>query len=483
MLPQVKSLVGDIGSIIAPLRRMINYHGSWTHRLPPEMLVEVGSHLKDDVSLITVTHVCHLWRTALLSSPRLWSHLDFSNEERALVFLERSKSGPLRVDLTSADDPSEVVRETLRETTTRMTMLRTEHDSFLDELLARSMPILATLEITESYDIIEDGKPVQCLPALTFFVISDSDRLRFHTPLLTSFHLTDGPNSGFMKWTTGIVLNFLRNCPLLEIAFFSCSIYPNSDDVVSLPLLHSFTHETPRDKYQLCLFNQIALPSTCRVVLGIEVTDHYHNPWIPGLSTFKDSSYLSDIRTVKIAAYSHNLDVSEDHITFKIELVNSAHRAISFDRISYADEDPSLFSLQGFLDILDRLEIDSVETLCFDSYPAHNHHWHTLPQVTPESVTQVLRKFRNLKTLILIGGDITLYLDGLFSCPTVDTLVVYPTHFTSEAGNMSRVEELVVSRKRAGSPLSVLTVILPFAQRWPLELERLASRVGRVQFL
>jgi len=92
---------------------MINYHDSWIHCLPPEILDAMASHLEDDKSLVAATHVCHLWRTALLSSPRLWSYLDFDYEKRAMVFLERSKSSPVTVDFTESKNLSEVVRRTL----------------------------------------------------------------------------------------------------------------------------------------------------------------------------------------------------------------------------------------------------------------------------------------------------------------------------------------------------------------------------------
>ena len=139
-----------MGITVALLRRMINNHDSRTHRLPPEMLVEVASHLESDTSLVTATHVCHLWRTTLLSSSRLWSHLDFTNEECALVFLERSNSAPLVVDLVDAYDPSEIPRESLNKIATRVTTLQAEHGPFLDELLARPMHMLEVLKVTES---------------------------------------------------------------------------------------------------------------------------------------------------------------------------------------------------------------------------------------------------------------------------------------------------------------------------------------------
>jgi len=251
--------------------------------------------------------------------------------------------------------------------------------------------MLAALEIAEACVLFEKGSS---LPTLTSFSISGFDFLQLHTPLLTSFHLTDGFSSD-SGWTTDIILNFLRNCPLLEVAFFSCDIDPGSNDDVSLPLLNSFTHKSPHDKYQLHLFNRLSLPSTCRAVLGIDVTDHFHNPWVPGLPTLRDSSYFSDVKTVKIAARSHNLDVREDHITFKIELVNPARGATSFDRISYADEHPHLFSLRGLLDILESVELDSVETLCFDHYPVYTRD--ALLEATIEHVTQDSRNFETSK--------------------------------------------------------------------------------------
>ena len=113
----------DIDSTIPSLRQTINYHDSWTHRLPPEILVEVASHFEGDAPLVAATHVCHHWRTALLSSPHLWSHLDFANEERALVYSERSKSAPVCVDITSVHYPSEIVRESLKKIATRVTTL------------------------------------------------------------------------------------------------------------------------------------------------------------------------------------------------------------------------------------------------------------------------------------------------------------------------------------------------------------------------
>jgi len=460
---------------------MINHHESHTHRLPPEMLVAVASHLEYDTSLIAATHVCHLWRVTLLSSSRLWSHLDFANEERALAFLERSKSSPLSVDIVELEEPTEIVKESLKKVATRVTALWAAHDSFLDELLAQFMPELEALEIIDVFEP-PPKKPTH-LPSLTSLVISGFDPLQFRVPLLTSFHLTHDPGSDSMEWAAGILLDFFRNCPLLEDVILSCDVYlDSSDGVISLPLLRTFAHESLCDESQLRLFDHFSLPSTCRVVLVVNATKRHYGPRIPGLPTPRDSSYLSDIRTVKIATHSDYMGANKDRSTLKIDLVNSTLRAISFGRILWSHEHPSALSRQGFLDIFENVETGSVETLCFDHYPTITPY--EALKVTPEYVAQGLFKFRNLKTLILVGCDIIPCLGGLSSCPSVDTLVVHFMYLADPFGSgvISKVEELAVSRKGTGTPLRVLTLVFPPSTKVCLvELERLTSYVGRVE--
>ena len=454
---------------------MINDHDSWAHRLPPEMLVTVASHLEDDTSLVTATHVCHLWRTTLLSSSRLWSNLDFISEECALAFLGRSKSTPLVVDLMDVYTPSEIVRESLNDIATRATTIRAEHSPFLDELLARPMPMLEVLEITES-DELPPKKPAH-LPSLTSLTIYGFDLLLFHAPLLTSFHLAHDSINASQELTAGTLLNFLRNCPLLETVFFDCIVLPDFDEVVSLPLLRSFTHESPCDEYQLYLFDRLSLPSTCQVVLKIDVTEHGPSPWVPSLPTPRNASYFSDIRTIKITADScHPPDVDDNHVTFRTELVNSKHKAISFERISYYSRHPSTFSYRGFLGIPESVGIDSIETLCFDGYPIHTGL--ELRGIIPAPMAQELWKFQNLKTLVLARCSIALFLDKASSCPTIDTLVHRAYDFYVD---LLQMQEFAESRKKAGHPLKTVTLVYPFAKPCPSQLKELRNCVGLVK--
>ena len=252
------------------------------------MLVAVAFHLEEDASLVTATHVCHLW-----------SHLDFANIKRALVFLERSKSVALSGEIPYL---SEIIREYLDGVTTRITT-STVRNPTLDELLAQPIPVLAMTKV--GYYPAE--LPIQCIPSLTSLVVSGFDPLLFHLPHLTFFHLTRVPYDSPPGWTTDCILDFLRGCPLLEVVFLDCGDLDAGPDsnIVSLPLLRSFTHESHGDSYRLRLFDQLSLPSTWRVVLVIDVTDHHSDLWIPHIPTPRDLSYISDIRTVTISAHSY----------------------------------------------------------------------------------------------------------------------------------------------------------------------------------
>ena len=277
------------------------------------------------------------------------------------------------------------------------------------------------------------------------------------------------------------ILDFLRNCPRLEVAFLSCTIqtFTDSEELVSLPLLRSFTHESPYGGYELCLLDRLSLPSTCRVVLVVDVTKHGRDPWVPDLPTPRDASHLSNIRTIKIAALPRNPDIRGGPIVFKFELRSPARGVVSFDRTSNHSQKPTDFSHTGLLDTLERIEVGSVETLCFQNCPAFKTK--QLQATAEPNITQALQRFWNLKTLILAESATILPLDdpNLSSCRTVDTLVILDMFLYDEL--LSRVQRFAESRKKAGFPLKVLTLVLPFAEPYPSELEQLMGCVGWVE--
>ena len=78
------------------------------NRIPRDVLSIIPDYWADedtgDEDLITLTHVCRGWRELFISRPSLWARLDCSNVEKTRVYIERSKSSPLKVCLREDDE-------------------------------------------------------------------------------------------------------------------------------------------------------------------------------------------------------------------------------------------------------------------------------------------------------------------------------------------------------------------------------------------
>ena len=76
-------------------------------RLPPDVIVEVVAYLNpracggDCQPLMTISQVCRYWRETLLSNPESWCFIRSEFPELVPLFLGRSGSYPLEIDLTS----------------------------------------------------------------------------------------------------------------------------------------------------------------------------------------------------------------------------------------------------------------------------------------------------------------------------------------------------------------------------------------------
>ena len=482
------------------LCQIINRNNSLSHRLPPETLAMVASHLEDDASLIAATHVCHLWRAALLSSPRLWSHLSFVNEKRALVFLERSKSVPLYVDLTGADNPSETVQELLRTIGTRVTALRGWHSPFLDVVLHQSTPVLELLDLIE-VDQSVPRMPIQSFPSLKSLIIFGSIRAPFRAPCLTTFRLTYGVAPPPQGGRSNSIAKFLRDCPLLEEVYVKYHedrwIFPNltTDARVSIPSLRSFTHASSYQSVEIGLFNRLSLPPTCQVAFATSVAAGGNSLRFPNIPTLQDPFDLSNIACAKVTARSNNPGSNRDilHVLFIVELVNSRGARISFEVESGRPANPSDYSLCGFPIVSERVEICSAKTLCLDNFGAPQD---PMPEfnlvVTGESITQALQSYGNLETLILVESTRILFLVDFDSCSIFDTLVVYssPVRVPPEVRGsvvdiIDQVGSIAVGRREAGFPIKALILVFgddeETLRECQGELEKLKSCVGHVQ--
>ena len=474
------------------LRRMINRHSSLTHRLPCETLAMVASHLGNGTSLITATRVCHFWRTALLSSPRLWSNLTFVYEKRALAFLERSKSAPLRIDLTGVRTPSEAVQESLRKIGPRVATLRGIHSpsvgGILDGVMDQSAPVLEVLDLSKGG--LEWGIPKRSLPSLRTLIIHGPASVPFCVPYLTAFHFTANDIELSQSIVTNSIVRFLQGCPLLEDVYVRYSDHesPRQDlvtggDLVSIPHLRSFTHVSSFE-VELGLFNQLSFPIACQVKFGIR------GPYcrFPPFLTLQDLFSLSKTMHAKIMARFRNPKPR----CGVPRVVNPRRLGISLEvgsnRSGYLCED----TIHRFLGVFKHVEFSSVETLCLGNFGALGSPTQELGPEGCSNITQALRNFHRLKTLILAESNYILFDADLARCLSIDTLVVYSSQvkiFLVERGPevdiINRVGDIAVARQKAGTPIRTFTLVfgddekvLRGRQR---DIERLKRYSRRVQ--
>ena len=132
------------------------------NRLPPEVLTEVLIHWTDatkdlspslDRSWTRIAHVCHYWREAALSSPRLWSNFALGALDWTREMLVRSKLAPLRIAVFSLHTRLHV--ESLKLVLQELPRIEKFEFRFLDEIdngmeLGPSAPLLRSLIFASS---------------------------------------------------------------------------------------------------------------------------------------------------------------------------------------------------------------------------------------------------------------------------------------------------------------------------------------------
>ena len=229
------------------------------NRLPPEMLAGIfvylsrqepdsagrkASHSVQD--LISVTHVCTLWRRAAITAPGLWTEITMMNLEMTKAFLERSRAVPLNVDLrpSSGTELNTVrldmviphihrLRQLSVHTLTRRDYLTRALTSFTEPV-----PLLERLVIRHPLggrSLLLFGDQAPRLRELV--IVSDGLRLQNRLGSLTSLHVT-------LPWMGSDFLPFfdmLRRCPVLEEMFVSWSGRdppPPPPQLPTVPLRH-----------------------------------------------------------------------------------------------------------------------------------------------------------------------------------------------------------------------------------------------------
>ena len=208
------------------------------NRLPPEILARALEFRGDDRDLISATHVCHRWRSALSSAPSLWTKILFRDTDRVLTYFTRSGALPIdivfkptRISFEAWTFEPEDLFTSCIPWFDRMKSLHIQGDEEQIETIARRLclpaPLLQHLKfdgrpnrslvrriagaVSFPHDFL--GGQVPSLQSLSFDSISPAPLIKFPLPNLTSLTWADRNSKG----TVGDLLDFLMLSPLLEV--------------------------------------------------------------------------------------------------------------------------------------------------------------------------------------------------------------------------------------------------------------------------
>ena len=222
------------------------------NKIPSEVFHLIPGHLKNDdrvvgEGLITMTHVCRGWRELLIARSSLWARLDCRSIDKTRVYIERSKSSPLKLSLRCFDpkDAFLSVVPHLGRLESLSLIVSTDFLKNSTPHFSRPIPLLRELSIDiigPSTAILEDTFFNGDLSSLRSLVL---DTVITHLPWknlskLTTFKFIRVPN----EFSMAQLLDFFEGAPHLRDILLDNLILTSdapAGRVVSLPCLKTLT--------------------------------------------------------------------------------------------------------------------------------------------------------------------------------------------------------------------------------------------------
>ncbi|KAM5541176.1 hypothetical protein V8D89_005105 [Ganoderma adspersum] len=268
------------------------------NRLPPELLhmvfkqaatlPEVVEHF-DWRCVITLTHVCRLWRTMVVEESRLWSHIHTKSRKRCVkLFIARSSGLPLTVYTFLNLDEVELLDTVLFCHKYRVRAVHLDHDpglpprwqtiSVIDRFLL-SAPQVECFVLNGSLERPEEepidwrifAHGISPLKALRISLVHLWDRLPPNSfPNLT--HLLLGATSS-TNHPINSLLTLLSRVPMLQYLHLitaEVAVDPASDpplSLVSLPHIRTVSIHFTALESAFFLLRHLDLPAECAVCL------------------------------------------------------------------------------------------------------------------------------------------------------------------------------------------------------------------------
>jgi hypothetical protein len=441
------------------------------NRLPPDVLVlipDYWSSRKRAKNLIALTHVCQTWREIFISRASLWTDFYCVDGEKTRVYLDRSGSAPINVQLErklglSPNDPFlQIAPHAISRL--RHLYVRTTPDHFQNIIqhLFHPAPLLKVLTIDATFI---DRSRCAALPTDLFHGDLSSlrelrlDSVQTELPWrnmnnLTSFSCALPFSLGFTI-SVGQILDFLENSPrLVRVGLSFAAPSPGVQGERLVGLAHLRTLFISGSQPPCLLLNHLIVP------VGANVSTKFDSPGpfiedhlLRSLDNLRNFSHFTEIR----------LCYNPLHVSTQFTGPNG--------QVCIASSSPRSDAEKTVPRSLAKLDISKTRRL----------------EIVEGSLTielhEALVSMKNLRTLVISRcNDTPGFLLGLHFisslkcsviCPKLEELVLRPSDFFDKTYTV----EIATNGASEGGPLKLVKVV-SFGEPVPMqEVARLLERV------
>ena len=268
-----------------------------------------------DKDVIALTHVCRAWRDVFTSRPCLWTHLDLddtnrTNEDKARVYLERSKSSPISLSLYRENPmfPSDPFFRIIPHAVGRIRFLSI--DGVPENLQDITAHLTSPTPLLEHFSITGDCLHLSRHPVLTSALFNGDlsslrdlslDYVRTELPWrnmvnLTSFVLAHMPPG---EVSVRQLLDFFESAPhLREVDLYSSTPTSGAQDgrLVSLTCLKRM--QISRCGPPPALLDHLLVPVGAELILGADLLSSLIGDLLP--RSLNNLRNLPNFTTIKL---------------------------------------------------------------------------------------------------------------------------------------------------------------------------------------
>ena len=388
-LSQIDDTVSGIFGVLRKARNIKNYFAP-INQLLPETLTLAATFFPAERDLLNATAVCQRWRTTLLSFPRLWRNAGGSLSELE-AYLERSKSVPIKVSLSSPQLVTSIIPHTFRLVALTVFVDGSSGLEEITEHLRDPIPTLRSLEICGKHFELESLK----YPSGLYEGLFQHLNMIF-LPVIPSFR---GPQTFPHITELSLYANALHCAPLTNLldtlerlpglvkvsVGFQSSWWPETDfpRIVTLPRvqeMHLFTSTADaRVGIVQPILPFLKLPKVTSVTLGSRFSWRYTKPILPVTSFGEQLPNYVELPELRIDTTSPSgtavfRSPSQAVLTYHNGILQDYHQQdrvlwgglplSSVRRVTavlmdpeFDDEDVWLVDMLGDLDVLELLEL------------------------------------------------------------------------------------------------------------------------------